>query len=87
MVLIPGMAHPLVENHRVWALVTTTFAGLVAVAHLVAHLASLARTRRRRLGLAAAGLIAAVLVQQTAERGARLVYEQGIGVIGAAGLR
>jgi len=86
-VFVPGMAHPLVEDHRVWALATTAFAGAVALAQVAARLAGVARTRRGRLVLAAAGLIAAALVHQTAERGARLVYEQGVGVIAAPGSR
>ena len=40
-----------------------------------------ARNRPRRVLLLAIGLVALVLIQQTAERGARLVYEFGTGVI------
>ena len=87
IVFIPGMAHPLVEDHRTWALATMWYAGLMAVARWSATLVGFPRVRRHRILLLAAGLIGAVLVQQTAERGARLVYEQGVGVIAAPGTR
>lgn len=37
--------------------------------------------------MAAAGIVGIVLLQQAAERGARLVYEHGVGVIAALGTR
>ena len=57
----------------------------MAVTRLALHRASL--KRHVRIGLALAGFVVLLLVQQTAERGARLVYEQGVGVIGAPGSR
>jgi len=80
-VLIPGMAPPLIEDHRVWALSTVAFLLVLSMGRLGATVLGLTRARGLRAGLAAAGLVAALLVQQTAERGARLVYEQGVGVI------
>jgi len=80
-VLTPGMAYPLIENHQDWALATTAvFVGVAAV-RLLAGRTRLARSRSLRVGLFVVGLLGAVLVEQTAERGARLVYEQGVGVI------
>jgi uncharacterized membrane protein len=80
-VFVPGMAHPLVEDHRVWALAALAGTIAAAAARLGAGRMGVARSRRGRVALAAAGLLAAVLVQQAAERGARLVYEHGVGVI------
>ena len=85
-VFVPGMAHPVIDDHRIWALATTAIAGAVAVSRVVLHLTGRAR-RQMRLGLLVVGLLVLVLVQQTAERGARLVYEQGVGVIAAPGSR
>lgn len=80
-VFVPGMAHPIVAEHRTWALAATVGAGAMAATRL-----ALQRTSRKthvHIGLVLAGLVLLLLVQQTAERGARLVYEQGVGVIAA----
>lgn len=82
-VLIPGMAHPVVSAHRSWALATTTYFGVVAAVRVAAPYLAVLRSRRGRLLLLALGLVGMVLLQQTSERGARLVYEFGTGVIGA----
>lgn len=82
-VYLPGMAHPVLDNHRRWALATTGYASLFALTRLVAQRAGLPRNRRHRLVLLALSIVGAVLVQQTAERGARLVYQHGVGVIAA----
>lgn len=82
-VLLPGMAHPQVSDHRSWALITTLYMALAVVIRLAARRTGSPRTRTHRLLLLTVGLIGVVLVQQTAERGARLVYEHGVGVIGA----
>jgi uncharacterized membrane protein len=78
-VLVPGMAQPLVTAHWNWALWTVSyFGGLAAV--------RLALLTRSRLGggtvaaLAVASLVGLGLLYGTAERGARLVYEHGVGV-------
>ncbi len=84
-VFTPGMAHSLVDDHGSWALVTTVCVTLVAVLRLGGLLMHLADTRATRLLFVALGVAVAVLVQQTAERGARLVYEQGVGVIPSRG--
>jgi uncharacterized membrane protein len=84
-VFIPGMAHPAVMVHRNWAFATMSFLGVVAVLRLAARRAGLTRTRRHRLILLSLSVAGALLVQQTAERGARLVYEYGVGVIAAPG--
>lgn len=80
-VFIPGMAHPLVADHRSWALVTVWYFAVAAVVRLAARRAGFPRARSHHVLPLAAGLIGLVLLQQTAERGARLVYEHGVGVI------
>jgi uncharacterized membrane protein len=82
-VFVPGMAHPIVEDHRAWALVTVWYVGIVAVVRLSALLAGFPRARVHRLVLLTAALIGVLFLQQAAERGARLVYEHGVGVIAA----
>jgi uncharacterized membrane protein len=86
-VFVPGMAHPIVEDHRAWALLTTWYVGIVAVARVSALLAGFPRARAHRALLLMAALIGVLFLQQTAERGARLVYEHGVGVIAAPGSR
>jgi len=86
-VFIPGMAHPLVDNHNNWALVTVWYFAVAAVIRLAAWHAGFPRARSHRLVLLAVGLIGVLLLQQTAERGARLVYEHGVGVIAAPASR
>ena len=82
-VLIPGMAYPVLAEHRQWALITMSYCIVVAALRLVVLRGDGARSRRRRVALLGIGLVSVVLVQQTAERGARLVYEYGTGIIGA----
>jgi uncharacterized membrane protein len=86
-VFIPGMAHPDVESHRAWAMAAGWWVGAAALLRVAALRAGYPRTRAQRIGLLASGLLAAFLVQQTAERGARLVYVHGVGVIAAPSSR
>jgi uncharacterized membrane protein len=80
-VLVPGLAYPVLIAHRQWALATMACCIGVAVLRLAMLRGNGARSRPRRILLLAIGLTALVLIQQTAERGARLVYEFGTGVI------
>ena len=80
-VFIPGMAHGLVDEHGQWALATMISFVVLATLRPVGRLVGLADTRTTRLVFLVLGLAVLVLVQQTAERGARLVYEQGVGVV------
>lgn len=82
-VLVPGMAYPVITAHRQWALITMTYCIGVAALRLIVLRGNGARSRRRRVALLGIGLVSVVLIQQTAERGARLVYEYGTGIIGA----
>jgi len=82
-VLMPGMAHPIVQLHRTWALATTFYFCLLTLIRVgAAYRAPL--TRRYRFVLLIASLVGVAGLQQTAERGGRLVYEQGVGVIGSS---
>ena len=81
-VLIPGMAYPVLGEHRLWAFITMTYCIVFAALRLVVLRGDGARSRKRRIALLGIGLVSVVLVQQTAERGARLVYEYGTGIIG-----
>jgi uncharacterized membrane protein len=80
-VLIPAMAHPFVAEHRSWALVTTWYCTVAVAIRFAARGAGVTRARSLRVLLLAVGLVAVLLLQQTAERGARLVYQFGTGVI------
>ena len=82
-VLVPGMAYPVITAHRQWALVTMTYCIVVATLRLLVLRGANGRSRRRRIALLGIGLVSVVLIQQTAERGARLVYEYGTGIVGA----
>ena len=79
-VLVPGMAQPIVQDHWNWAIATTLYFSAVAAVRLALTL------RRRRLSFAArtaavaVGLGGMFLLFHTAEQGARLVYEHGVGV-------
>jgi uncharacterized membrane protein len=81
-VLVPGMAYPVLKDHRQWALVTMAYCIVIASLRLVMLRGESGRSRRRRVALLGIGLVSVVLIQQTAERGARLVYEFGTGIIG-----
>ena len=84
-VFIPGMAHGLVDEHGNWALATMISFVVLATLRPAGRLVGLADTRTTRLVFLVLGLAVLVLVQQTAERGARLVYEQGVGVVTGPG--
>lgn len=80
-VFTPGMAHGLVDEHGSWALATMVSFVVLATLRPLGRLVGLEDTRATRVIFMALGLALLVLVQQTAERGARLVYEQGVGVV------
>ncbi len=79
-VLIPGMAHPIVQEHWNWALATTISFAIVALVRLWARFRRPQPQRGIRTALVVAALVALVCLFETGERGARLVYERGIGV-------
>ena len=80
-VLVPGMAFPIVQQHRTWALMTTI--GFVLIASVRAW-ASAKQPRLHgvaRTVLLVAALAALVSLVQTGARGGRLVFERGVGVV------
>lgn len=85
-VLMSGMAHSIVAAHRTWALATTFYFGGLVVVRLALAVKSTPPGRTLRILMLAAAVAGVAGLQQTAERGGRLVYEHGVGVIGA-GLR
>jgi uncharacterized membrane protein len=76
----PGMAHSIVLEHWNWALVTTVAFGLIAVLRVAVNFRRPHPPRWIRTALAAAALAALACLFETGERGARLVFEQGVGV-------
>lgn len=84
-VLVPGMAFPLLEQHENWALATTILFVLVAALRLWVgrRVESVARTPR--VLVAAAAVLALMALVGTGERGARLVFEHGVGVTAPGG--
>ena len=79
-VLTPGMAHALVLDHWNWALATTICFTGVAVVRLIFLYRRIHPSFRIRAALTAVALAGMLLLFQTIERGARLVYEFGVGV-------
>ena len=79
-VLIPGMAHPIVQQHWNWALATTITFAIVALVRLWTRFRWPRPQRAIRAALVGAALVALVCLFQTGTRGARLVYERGVGV-------
>jgi uncharacterized membrane protein len=77
---IPGMAHPVVLEHWNWALGTTAGFALIALARVWLELARPQSARSGRKVLAVVALAALVALFETGERGARLVFEYGVGV-------
>jgi uncharacterized membrane protein len=79
-VLIPGMAHSLVLEHWNWALATTVCFTAVAVGRLTFILLRRPAPFWARTTLTFGAVVGMLLLFQTGERGARLVYEYGVGV-------
>ena len=77
---LTGMAHPLVLQHWNWALVTTVGFALVALIRVWIQLTRPQSGRRVRAALAVVALAALASLFETGERGARLVFEHGVGV-------
>ena len=79
-VLIPGMANALVSAHWEWAFWTLWYFAGLAVVRVVVLLTGRALGPRPTAALAVTGLIGLGLLFETADRGAELVYRQGVGV-------
>ena len=80
-VWLPGMAHAAVAEHWAWAFRAIWFFAVLTVARLL--LLWRHRTDPRPAVIAMltlAGLIGGVLISETGDRGARLVYRHGVGI-------
>ncbi len=82
-VFLPGTAHAIVTSHWNWAFATLVYFSLVTVVRLAAALRVRPSSAWVRVTFAALGLVGLLLLVRTGERGARLVFEQGVGVRGA----
>jgi len=79
-VRLPGMAHAVVGAHWDWAFRTVCFFGVLSVLRLVFAWPGRPGPARARVAvLALAGLVGVGLLYETGDRGARLVYEHGVG--------
>jgi uncharacterized membrane protein len=79
-VLIPGMAQPIVLDHWNSALWTLAYFGALACARLALTLTGRGLPYWARVAAVAFALGGTLLLIHTAEQGARLVYEHGVGV-------
>ena len=86
-VLVPGMAYPIVQQHWNSALATTTSFAAVAGLQIWFRLRGPLPRGRLRILLFVAALAALGSLVQTGERGARLVFERGVGVVAPSGSR
>jgi uncharacterized membrane protein len=79
-VFTPGMANPIVLEHWNWALVTTVGFALIALLRIWVSVRRPPAPPWIRTALAVAALAALASLFETGERGARLVFEHGVGV-------
>ena len=79
-VLIPGMAHALVNAHWEWAFWTLWYFSGLALVRVAIVVTGRVIGPRGTAALAVMGLIGLGLLFETADRGAELVYGQGVGV-------
>ena len=86
-VLVPGMAYPIVQAHWNWALATTTSFAVIAALRVWFRSRSPLTRGPLRILLFVAALAAFGSLVQTGERGARLVFEWGVGVVAPGGSR
>jgi uncharacterized membrane protein len=80
-VLVPGMAQIVVRDHWNWALATTISFALVAAMRLAITLSGARPPFWVRASAVAAAGAGALMLVRTAEQGARLVFEFGVGVL------
>ena len=86
-VLVPGMAYPIVQAHWNWALATTISFAAIATLRVWFRLRGPLPRGLLRTALFVAALAALGSLVQTGERGARLVFERGVGVASPPGSR
>ena len=79
-VWLPGMAQAVVKEHWDWAFRTVWFFGVMTAARLVVLWPRPRDPRRVVIAVfVVAGLVGVVLLGETGDRGARLVYQHGVG--------
>lgn len=81
-VFTPGMAHAIVQEHWAWAMWTTFYFIALTGARLLGRRRLSQGERGLRGVFLIAGACGVLLLTTTAERGARLVYQYGVGVQG-----
>jgi uncharacterized membrane protein len=78
---LPGMAHAAVKEHWDWAFRTVWFFGILTMVRLVLLWRVRADPRPALIAaLTLAGLLGAVLLGETGDRGGRLVFQYGVGI-------
>ncbi len=80
VVYTPGLAQALVVPHWDWAFWCVWYFGLLTAGRVALLFRAPRPPRLVTLGLGAAGLAGLVLLVNTAELGARMVYQHGVGV-------
>ncbi|MEW6749477.1 MAG: DUF2231 domain-containing protein [Candidatus Latescibacterota bacterium] len=83
-VLVPAAANPLLTEHEDWAERTVWFFAVLALVRIGVHWKRPAAPVALRLALLLAGVAGTLLLYQTGERGAQLVFRHGVGVAAAA---
>ena len=80
-VWLPGMAHAVAAEHWEWAFRAIWFFGVMTLARLLLLWRLKAEPRPAVVALlTVAGLIGGVLLGETGDRGATLVYRHGVGI-------
>ena len=80
-VWLPGMAHAAIKVHWDWAFRAVSFFVVITVLRLLLLWWQRPAPKPAALGaLALAGLVGVVLIVETADRGAQLVYKHGVGI-------
>ena len=82
-VFTPGMAHAIVQEHWDWAMWTTLYFWALTGGRILVRGRLSQGHRALRVAFLIGGTCGVILLTMTAERGARLVYEYGVGVAGS----
>jgi uncharacterized membrane protein len=82
MVFTPGIAHGLVGEHWTWAMWTLVYFSMLTFGRLVANWFLSSEKLVLWTFFLIGGIIGLLILTVMADRGARLVYEYGVGVLG-----
>lgn len=81
-VWLPGMAHAAVKEHWDWAFRVVWFFGILTAGRLMLLWRLRAAPRPALVAaLTLTGLLGVVLLGETGDRGGRLVYQHGVGIV------